>query len=246
MYLNDAIGDCTCADVGHAEQLFSHFGAGTTVTVTENDVLAVYKTVGGYVPGDPSTDNGCVIQDVLTYWRKRGVAGHKILAFFQVNHRDTTELKACCWLFGGVTLGVNLPKSAMQQFNAGQPWDYKRFSSNKILGGHDIRLVGYDGEWWYVVTWGAVQKVTTAWLMKFVEEAWSEADDEWIKLSTAPNGISKSALNAAFEQVTGQTGPFIVSGNDPVPQPLPSVEQPSEASLWEIIRNIINMFRFWG
>lgn len=219
MYLNSSVGDCTIADVGHAEEIFSNFGQGTAIAVTDNDVLTMYERVGGYVPGNPSTDNGCVIQDVLNDWRKNGIAGHQILAFLQVDYTNLAELKACCWLFGGVTLGVNFPQSAMAQFNAGQPWDYNPNANNTIIGGHDVRLVGFDANGnMKVVTWGAVQTMTPAWLAHFCEEAWSEADGEWIKNNTSPGGLDINALNAEFTKRTNQPGPFPVT---PPPSPTP-------------------------
>lgn len=232
MDLNDSLGDCTIADVAHAVAVFTQFGQGSAVVLSDADVLAVYERVGGYRPGDPSTDNGCVIQDVLDDWRKTGISNpaHKIAAFLAVNYKDSAELKACTWLFGGVTLGVNFPKSAMAQFNNGQPWDYDPTADNTIDGGHDVRLLGIaaDGTM-RVATWGAIQRVTPAWLAHYCEEAWAQADQEWIKANASPEGLSVAALNAAFTQIThGQPGPFTGTtppGPAPVPSPAITPEQ---------------------
>src|SRR5581483_817640 len=94
MYDNDEFGDCVWAAIGHQIQAFSAYGFGTVITVTNADVLAGYSAVTGFKPNDPSTDNGTVVQDALNYWRKTGIAGHKILAFAQVNHRNRTECEA--------------------------------------------------------------------------------------------------------------------------------------------------------
>lgn len=209
-YLNDRIGDCTIADSGHAEQVFSHFGQGTTVTVTDQDVLTVYERVSGYDPSDPDTDQGCIIQDVLSDWRRNGLAGHKILAFLQVDHTSKDETAACCWLFGGVRLGVYLPQSALDAFDTGSRWDYDPMADNTILGGHDVRIVGYDtpSATFTVVTWGALVTVTWEWVQAFTEEAWAECDGEWIKSGKAPEGLDVATLNAAFAELTGERGPF--------------------------------------
>src|SRR5271170_2323534 len=60
MYLNDQLGCCTWAEVGHALEAWTAY-AGTEVDIPQSYVLTGYEAVGGYVPGNPSTDNGCVI-----------------------------------------------------------------------------------------------------------------------------------------------------------------------------------------
>jgi hypothetical protein len=73
MMANDVLGDCTCASAGHIIML--HTAArGAPVKVADEDVIAAYSAIGGYKPGDPSTDNGAVELDALNYWRKTGIA----------------------------------------------------------------------------------------------------------------------------------------------------------------------------
>lgn len=229
--LNDQIGDCTIADVAHAVGSFSRFGQGTEVIVSNADVLTMYSRVSGYIPGNANTDTGCVIQDVLNDWRKNGIGtpAHKILAFFQVNYKDLNEVKACTWLFLGVTLGVNLPQSALDQFQGGQTWDLNPSLNNTVVGGHDVRLIGFNADGTVdLVTWGTVVKATWAWVQQWTEEAWSEADAEIVKNNAAPNGLSVTALNAAYTQVTGQPGPFAAppTPTPPAPTPVPPTPVP--------------------
>lgn len=219
--LNDRLGDCTIADVSHAIEVWTTFSSGTETMISDADVQAMYSRVGGYIPGNPSTDQGCVIQDVLDDWRKTGIGTppHQIVAFLQVNHTNVAELKACTWLFLGVTLGVNLPQSALDQFRAGTPWTYDPRANNSIVGGHDVRLLGFDASgMMYVATWGAVQRVSPSWLV-FCEEAWSQLSVDFVKANVSPEGLDVTALNAAFTQLTGQPGPFPISPTPPVPVP---------------------------
>lgn len=258
VFLNQELGDCTIADVGHAEQVFSTLGQGTTVTVSDQDILTMYERVGGYNPNDPSTDQGCVIQDVLNDWRKNGIGSpaHQILAFLQVNLNNADEVKACCWLFGGCTLGVNLPASAETQFGAGQPWTVDAAADNSILGGHDVRMVGYDAAWVYLVTWGAVQRASWEWLAQWCEEIWAEADGEWIKANASPEGLNVDALNAAFTEVTnGEPGPFPVVGPAPTPTPVPPGPAPQppapvvddvDRALWAAVQPALNHLSHHG
>jgi hypothetical protein len=235
MALNSDLGDCTIADVSHAIETWTKFSGGTEVTISDADVLKMYSRVGGYIPGNPNTDQGCVIQDVLNDWRRIGIGtpAHKILAFLSVDHTSLAEMKACCWLFGGVTLGVRLPQSALDQFSAGRPWTYYANANNTIVGGHDVRLLGVDASGvMYEGTWGTIQQVDPSWMV-FVEEAWSQASSaDWIKNNTSPEGLDVVALNAAFTQLTDQPGPFPVVPTPPVPPvpPVPGVLTPAETA----------------
>lgn len=223
MYGNDSAGDCVEAEMGHHEEVFSFFGAGTLVEVTDRDVIGVYSAITGYNPSDPSTDQGTNIQDAMSYWRKSGIAGHKIAAFAQVDVNDITEVKTALALFGPLSIGVNFPASGMDQFNSGRPWDVVT-NDGGIEGGHCVCLVGYDADYYYVITWGAVQKMTPAWWRKYVEEAWAPLSGEWVstKTGTDPEGVDLSVLGEQFAALTKQPNPFPAPRPTPTPPPGPA------------------------
>jgi len=225
MYLNDQLGDCVEAEMGHHEQVLSCYGSGTAVSVLDSAVLKVYEDVGGYDPakgpsGDNPTDNGTNIQDALTYWVKTGIAAHRIAAFAEVDVKNVTELKTTVALFGPLSIGVNLPNSAVTQTNKGQPWNVVK-TDGGIAGGHCVALVGYDDTYWNAITWGMVQKVTPAWLGKYLEEAWAPVSAEWVAAQTGndPDGVDLSTLGDEFAELTGLPDPFLVP---PFPQPTPA------------------------
>lgn len=208
MYLNDQLGDCTCAAVGHILQAWTAY-ASTEVTVTDNDVEKLYEQFG-YVPGDPSTDNGANMQDVLTYWHKYGIpgSGHKITAFAELgNFYDVWNLKQALYLFGTVYLGINCPASAQQQFQDELPWSY--VPGSQIEGGHAICLqkvepVGSEEGVFNVVTWGALQPTTINFLRHYVEEAWVALTPDWIAANgDNPFGFSYADLQADFDALNG-------------------------------------------
>ena len=64
MMLNDEIGCCVIAAIGHAIQVWT-IHASREATVPDSIIQNYYSTWGGYVPGDPSTDNGMVELDAL-------------------------------------------------------------------------------------------------------------------------------------------------------------------------------------
>jgi hypothetical protein len=205
MYLNDQLGDCTCAAVGHILQGWTAY-ASTEVDVTDNTVLSLYEAVGGYVPGDQSTDQGANMQDVLSYWQKNGVAGHKISAFAELeNFYDVANLKKAAYLFGTVYLGINCPDSAQQQFEEGQPWDY--VPGAQIEGGHAICLQkilrsGSQKGIFEIVTWGALQPATISFLHHYVEEAWVALTPDWIAANGDDvDGFSYAQLQSDFNAI---------------------------------------------
>jgi len=224
MYGNDRYGDCVWAMIGHAVEAYTTYGQGSTVTVTEADVLKGYADVTGFNPDDPSTDQGTVIQDALNYWRKTGVGGHKILAFAQVDHTNMDELKAALNVFGALLIGVNFPRSAMDQFNSGQPWDVVG-NDGGIEGGHAVHvgLDQTDGVTFKLVTWGALEGMTAAWWSAYVEEAWIAVAPEWLDASGhSPEGIDLYGLGEDLHEMTGQPNPFPAPSPTPTPRPVPT------------------------
>ena len=56
--LNDRLGDCTCAAVYHARQVWSFNAGGKEITEVDHDVLELYEQACGYNPDVPSSDQG--------------------------------------------------------------------------------------------------------------------------------------------------------------------------------------------
>lgn len=209
MYLNDRLGDCTEAAKAHIIQAISAY-ASVERKVQDLDVERWYERDGGYVLGDSSTDNGCVIQDVLKNWESDDSEVFPIAAYAEI--RDCTNvylLKQALDLFGTVYLGINCPSSALEQFNAGEIWSY--VPSSPIEGGHAIVLQrqypagGMHGVM-DVITWGAVQPMTFKFAENYIEEAWIILTDNWISSlqGLAPNGLDLTELQKDFAQITGK------------------------------------------
>lgn len=237
MYGNDRYGDCVFAMIGHTIEAATTYGQGTTVKVTDTDVLKGYSDVTGFDPDDPSTDQGTVIQDALDYWRKTGIGGHKILAFAQVDHTNMAEVDAALYLFGHIQVGINFPASAMDQFNNGQPWDVVRRSP--IEGGHAIDM-GSKNE---VVTWAQRQQFTPAFWNTYVEEAWVAITPEWYDAAGRnPEGIDAAALGDGFTQLTGEPSPFRPAPN---PDPDPAPPGPAPAPVDGVDRALAAAVRPW-
>lgn len=211
---NDTVGDCTCAEVGHQINQLTWYGSGTEVKPTTMQVLAFYSAITGYNPAKPSTDQGAYIQDVLAYWRKTGLIGHKIVAYAAVDVSNVTEVKQAIALFGSLNIGLNFPDTAMDQFNAGQVWDVVKGARNE--GGHCVMVVGYDAAGVDIITWGARTRMTWAFWEKYVDEAWIVLDQDGVtKAASYFTGLpSFYDLGVQFAALTGEA--------NPVPQPTPT------------------------
>jgi len=229
MYLNDQIGDCTEAMVGHLIEAASTYGQDATALIGDHDVLAAYERVSGYNPADPSTDQGAVLQDVYGDWRKTGVGGHKTLVFAQVEHQNLLEVRQAVQHFGAVGLGIVVTQAMMDDFNAGRPW---RNSTGPVLGGHAVPVVGYDADSLYVVTWGKIQAMAWGVYTEVTDEAWVAVLPEWFDAAGHdPEGIDLHGLGEAFHELTGEANPFPGPGPAPVPPqpPGPPVVTADEA-----------------
>jgi hypothetical protein len=197
---NNTLGDCVCEDSGHQVMLHTA-NAGSIVIPEASDILALYEAVGGYVLSNPATDQGCDETAMGRYMQTVGLCGQKAAATGPVDPANVDHLKWAVQLFGACRLGVNIPQSAMTQFDAGQPWEPVA-DDGGILGGHDVPIVEYDSDFLYVVTWGKLQPVAWAWLVKYVDEAHAEVYPDWIRSGgTAPSGFDLQALLADAQAI---------------------------------------------
>lgn len=225
VYLNDRIGDCTCAEVGHQIESASTYGQGITAEVADADVLALYELAGGYVPGDPTTDQGAMIQDVLNAWRKTGCGGHQCVAFAELDITNLTEIRSAVADFGSADIGFVVYQGDMDAFNAGHQWD-TTYAQGTELGGHSVEVAGYDTGGITLITWGHVQYATWDWWNSRVDEAWLVIQPEWLNTAgDSPGGLDLYQLGQALAQLTGSPNPI------PPPAPVPVAQPPSPADL---------------
>lgn len=223
---NDIYGDCVEAGNGHIVEQQTFIGQGTEAAVTDAEVLAEYTRITGFNPNDPNSDQGTELQAGLDDFRKNGVNGHKIAAFAQLDPANIDDVKLAVSEFGAVSIGFEFPASAMQQFNAGQPWTV--VNGSPIDGGHCVIVMGYDSNHLKVITWGQVQLMGYDFWNKYVAgnggEAWVVIDSEWVNTASGKDieGVDKFAFGAQFAALTGQASPFPAPAPTPTPTPAPT------------------------
>lgn len=203
MYANDRLGDCTCAAAAHQIQAWTAEGRGHEARVSEAAVVHAYQAVGGYVPGDPSTDQGAVELDVLRYWRATGIGGHRIGAYAAVHANDEATVRTALWLFGGLYTGISLPASAETQ----DTWDValdapEADQAPGSWGGHAVPVVAYDPAGLTCITWGAAKRLTWAFFARYCEEAYALLSADFLLRGVAPHGFDVHALQADLAAVS--------------------------------------------
>ena len=199
MYANDRLGDCTCAAAGHMIEAWTA-AAGHVVEVSEHAVIVAFEQVKMV---DPATgEEGAVELDVLKFWRKKGIARHRIGAFASVSVHDEELLRTAAYLFGGLYIGLSLPLTAQHQ----DVWDWTGSLTGPARpgswGGHAVDVVGYSATGVEFVTWGAVKKMTWEFWERYCDEAYCILSPDFLHAGKAPNGFELAALKADLALVT--------------------------------------------
>ena len=204
MMLNDQLGDCTCAAIGHIIQAWSANAGPKEITLPDDAILKAYEAVGGYKPGKPDTDQGAVELDVLKYWRKTGMDGHKIDAFVALEPKNHAHIQAAVDLFGGAYIGVALPISAQKQ----QVWSVPPGGPNGTgapgsWGGPAVVVEAYDAHGLTCITWGQKKRMTWSFWDAYCDEAYATLSQLWAGKNPAPSGFDLAALKADLKEVAG-------------------------------------------
>lgn len=198
---NDTLGDCTCAGVGHAIQVWTR-NTGEEITIADSAIIGLYEKFG-YDPSDPSTDRGAVETDVLNYWLKNPVMGHAIDGYAALQPKDIRDVKDAIWLFGGVYIGLALPLAAQGQdvwvvpatglSDDGAPGSW---------GGHCVYVVAYDSRGLTCITWGKLQRMSWNFWWAYCDESYGLLSKDWIaKTGKAPSGFDAAALAADMAEL---------------------------------------------
>jgi hypothetical protein len=207
MFLNDQLGDCIIAALyGHQRGVWSANASNGKAIVlpTDDDIQKTYSRLFGYVPGDPTTDTGGIIQDALN-----DLINSKIIdGYVSVNAHDQIELKTAIWLFGGVTFGMGLPDEWTHDLS-NLKWTVA--GDSDPANGHCFICPGkYDDTTVGTSTWGQIGSMDYDSCAKYATksnggECWAILSPDWISKTTqkAPIGIDRSQLAADLDAISG-------------------------------------------
>jgi hypothetical protein len=207
LYLNDQLGDCVIAGIGHLEGVFTgNASGGRPVVFASAQIIQAYSAIGGYVPGNPATDQGCDEQTALNYWQQKGFPGgnqHRIAEWIAVNGADESECKIATWLFENLLYGVELPDAWINPFPSANGFTWPVVGAPDPNNGHCVVSFGYDGIGSQIDTWGL--RGTVTWQAIAAYTANSDGGELYTVLSPetivrakqrAPSGVDWAQLEA--------------------------------------------------
>jgi hypothetical protein len=201
-YIDQGIGDCTIAAVGHAIQIFTK----NTITPPDSLILQKYEQWDGFDINNPqATDNGGECLTVLTDWKNQTFGGHVLKGFVDPQPQNFGHIMHSIAEFGGVYIGLQLPMSAQTQINAGQIWDVVA-DDGGVWGGHCVFCPAYHvkdtmasgANTITCITWGGLQKMTVAFWDKYCDESHTLLASAW-----QPKGIALAQLWADLQSING-------------------------------------------
>lgn len=253
IYLNDQLGCCVVSGLAHVEGVLTGNACPAPIVYTDPQIEGLYSAIGGYVPGDPSTDQGCDVQTALAYWQNHGLLnGSKPIAgWLAVDPTDLHEVRVALWLFENLIFGVELPDSWIDTTD-GAVWDADEPNPEN---GHCFVGYAYDNQNNVIVdTWGERRLVTPAAMARnVVASAHGElyavlSPDSIAKASAkAPSGFAWADLVADFDAIGGHV-PIPVP-QPPAPPPIPHVPpivppspstSPSRAQVLSAVTHAVN------
>ena len=243
---NDNEGDCVIAGGYHWLSIITG-GAGKLFKPSLAQINGDYHDIGGYVVGDPSTDNGCDLQTAMNYWTTKGFRnGTKLQGWLSVDATKIAQVKQALWLFEGSYIGLGLPDAWIDPFPSsnGFVWDVGTPNS---ANGHCFLGCGYDDTGLIIDTWGLFGTLTWAAVQQLCAsrnggEIYLLLTADAIAKATAkaPNGFDWATLIADFNAFGGHLpipAPAPTPPPAPVPVPVPAPHAPvtlAQAQAWAV------------
>lgn len=208
VYGNDEYGDCVWAAKAHMHMFWPLIGGYKRNYFWTNNVLSDYAAATGFRASDPDTDQGTDMKTAAEYHRKTGVRDasgnrHRVNAYVNLISGNVDQLTMATYVFGAVELGVLITEDNMRQFDKGEPWD---ITNDQPMGGHCIPVFGRDADGNFLcVSWGKVQRITPAFIEKYMDEAIAYLDPQILnKAGLSPGAYDKATLVKMLAQVSPQ------------------------------------------
>ena len=191
---NDRYGDCGVAGLQH---LFMADAANIHRVEAFPDEE---QAVSYYLDYTSGQDGGVVLSDYLAYVRRHGYYAHAVSAYAPVDVHDVPTLQFAIWAYDAAYTGIAVTQQMQEDFQNGQPWTLESLES-PVLGGHCIPIVGYDSNFLYAITWGAVQPIAYSAWHYMSEEAWAVITGELA--NGDGHGLSLHTLQADLNRLEG-------------------------------------------
>jgi hypothetical protein len=247
IYDNDTLGDCVIAGGYHVVGVETG-NAGKVFTATNSQIIADYSAIGGYVPGNSNTDQGCDEKTALGYWTSHGFAnGTKLLGWLAVDPTNKTELMQALYLFENLYFGIELPDAWITPFPSASGFTWGVAGQADPENGHCIMGAGYNSNGVTIDTWGMLGTLTWAAIAKYCIA--TEGGEIYVMLTpdqlakgqtTAPNGVAWTDLISDFDSLGGSVPvptpptPTPPTPTPPAPTPPSTTVTLAQAQAWAI------------
>jgi hypothetical protein len=225
VYENDTLGDCVIAGMAHVVGVLTGNAGTKPFLYSNSEIITLYSAIGGYVPGDPSTDQGCDEQTALNYWENNGApAGstHRIAGWLAVNAADPNEYRTALWLFENLYFGLELPDAWVKPMPSSSGFVWDAAGPPNPDNGHCVAGVGYTAKGVTIGSWGMLGLITDAAIAKYAVRAahgelYTVVSQDGINKATnkAPAGFDWSQLVADFDSMGGSVAPAVPTSTKP-------------------------------
>jgi hypothetical protein len=219
VYGNDTLGDCVIAGIAHLIGVFTG-NSGEPVLFTLPQIIKLYSAIGGYVPGDESTDNGCDEETALNYWENNGFPDgeNKVSGIISVNPNEPRIYRTALWLFENLFFGCELPDEWITPFPSGNGFKWGVAGPANPDNGHCFIGCAYKEEGIIIDSWGMFGVVTDAAIQYYMNQnqggqMFCVISPEIIKkaILKAPSGFDWTQLVADFDSLGGNVSALIGS-----------------------------------
>ena len=207
MYGNNQYGDCVVAESYHSFGMWTAMESGTPAVGTTDEAVNTYFSACG------GGDNGCDITAFLDYVKTTGITiggqKHIIDSYVAVDWTNWLEVQAAMYIFGPLSLGVNLPGS----WENSQIWDV---TNSGMVGGHGIPTCGWNAQGPPIATWGGTRQMTKAAFTgrTYVDECLARLTKDWyLNNNLSPMGIDVSTMVSDSQKLANGQIPDINPAN---------------------------------
>ncbi len=225
IYDNDTLGDCVIAGMAHVVGVMTGNAGAKPFLYSNAQIVGLYSAIGGYVPGEPSTDQGCDEQTALNYWENNGAlppnttsptGAHKIAGWMTVDSTNVEEFQTALWLFENLYFGIELPDAWINPMPSASGFVWDAAGPPDPNNGHCVVGVGYTSAGVVIDTWGMTGLMTNAALAKYPNQASNGELYTVVSMDAlgkanqkAPTGFDWSQLVADFDSMGGSVAALL-------------------------------------
>jgi hypothetical protein len=206
---NDTLGDCGEAMTIHGIEGMHHAAGSAIPPFDAQDAIDLYELVGGYIPGDPSTDQGTDNTVLVNDWQRSGVECaadglvHTIAGSVSVDATNDVECQIAVYEFAALFCAWNMPVTAQGQTTWAVVGDGKTGDSAPgSWGGHDTVALAYTGATLDINTWGEWTPVEQAFRLAYQMGFFAVVSTDMLNRSgVSPSGLDWTALTADLQKL---------------------------------------------